>query len=120
MKIQFDTPLTGTDQNGSPVTLTPAQVAALTYTVLLDTVNPPKKAYQVPAANIAAATANPNGSKHVTVLDTDLGVTIADNVQYYVEVQDALGNQVSAPTAVIPYEHIVVITPSAPANPTVA
>lgn len=120
MKIQFDTPLTGTDQNGNPVTLTPDQIAALSYTVLLDTVNPPKKTYPVPAANVAAATPNANGSKRVTVLDTDLGVTIADNLQYYMEVQDALGNQVSAPTAVLPYEHVVVITPSAPANPTVA
>jgi hypothetical protein len=120
VKIQFDTPLTGTDQNNNPVTLTADQIAALSYMVLLDTVNPPQKSYPVPAANIAAATANANGSKHVTVLDTDLGVTIADNVQYYVEIQDALGTQVSPPTAVLPYEHVVVVTPGPVQNPTVA
>lgn len=119
MKIQFDTPLTGTDQNGNPVTLSAAQIAALSYMILIDTVNPPVKKYPVPPANVTAATANANGSKHVTVLDTDLqGLTIADNTQYYVEIQDALGNQVSPPSAVIPYE--LIVTPGPVQNPTVA
>lgn len=118
MKIQFDTPLTGTDQNGNTVKLSSADIAALSYVVLLDTVNPPKQSYPVPAANIANATPNANGSKHVTVTDADLKVTLADNVQYYIEVQDALGNQISAPTAVIPFE--LIVTPDPPANPSVA
>jgi hypothetical protein len=118
VKIQFDTPLTGTDQNGNPVTLSADEIAALSYVVLFDIINPPKQSYPVPAANLAAATLNPDGSKRVTVTDADLKVTIADNVQYYVEIQDALGNQVSAPTAVVPYE--LVVTPSAPTNPSVA
>lgn len=117
MKIAFNTPLTGTDQNNNPVTLTAEDIAALSYVVLLDTVNPPKQSYPVPAANIAAAVVNPDGSKRVTVTDADLKATIADNVQYFVEIQDALGNQVSAPTAVIPYE--LTVTPGPVTNPTV-
>lgn len=117
MKIQFNTPLTGTDQNGNPITLSAADVAALTYVVLLDTVNPPLKSYPVPSANVAAATTNADGSKRVTVTDSDLKITIADNVQYYVEIQDALGNQVSKPSALVPFE--VIVTPGAPTNPTV-
>lgn len=118
MKIQFNTPLVGTDQNGNPVTLSAADIAALSYVVLLDTVNPPKQSYPVPAANLTSATANADGSKRVTVTDADLKVTIADNVQYFVEIQDALGNQVSPPTAVIPYE--LTVTPGPVTNPIIA
>lgn len=117
MKIQFDTPLTGTDQNGNTVTLSAAQIAALSYVVLLDTVNPPVKKYPVPAANINNATANANGSKHVIVTDTDLEVTIATNTSYFVEIQDALGTALST-TAVLNYEDVV--TPGPVQNPSVA
>lgn len=117
MKIQFDTPLTGTDQNGNVVTLTAAQIAALSYVVLLDTVNPPVQKYPVPAANIANATTNANGSKHVTVTDADLKVTIATDIPYFIEIQDALGNAMST-TAVLNYEDVV--TPGPVQNPIVA
>jgi len=117
VKIQFDTPLTGTDQNGNTVTLTAAQIAALSYVVLLDTVNPPVKKYPVPVANINNATANANGSKHVTVTDADLEVTIALDTPYFIEIQDALGNAV-ATTAVLNYEDI--LTPGPVQNPTVS
>ena len=118
MKIQFDTPLTGVDQNGAPVTLTQAEIASLSYLVLFDTVNPPLKKYPVPASNVTAAATNANGSKRVSVTDTDLGVTIVDGTQYYFEIQDLLGTQISPPTAVIPFERIV--TPGAVQNPTVS
>lgn len=118
MKIQFNTPLTGTDQNGNPITLSDADIAAVSYVVLLDTVNPPKQSYPVPADNVKNAVANADGSKRVTVTDADLKVTIQDNVQYFVEIQDALGNQVAPPTAVIPYE--LIVTPGPVGNPSVS
>jgi len=117
VKIQFDTPLTGTDQNGNTVTLTAAQIAALSYVVLLDTVNPPVKRYPVPAANISNSVANTNGSRHVTVTDADLQVTIVPDTPYFLEIQDALGNAVST-TAVLNYENV--ITPGPVQNPTVS
>lgn len=109
MKIQFDTPLTGTDQNGDTITLTAAQIAALTYTVFLDTVNPPVKSYAVPAANITAATTNANGSKHVTV-DTiiDLGVAEVAGTTYFADVNDGTA---SAVLSTVP-----TVTPAAVAN----
>ncbi len=109
MKIQFDTPLTGTDENGDTVTLTAAQIAALTYTVFLDTVNPPVKSYAVPAANLAAATTNANGSKHVTVdTITDLGVTEVAGTTYFAQVGDGT---VSAVLSTVP-----TVSPVAVAN----
>lgn len=109
MKIQFDTPLNGTDQNGDTIVLTPAQIAALTYTVLLDTVTPPVKSYAVPASVVAAATTNANGSKHVTVdTITDLGVTEVAGTTYYAEVTD--------PTASAILSTVPTVTPAAVAN----
>lgn len=119
MKIAFDTPLAGTDSTGAAVTLTAAQEAALTFTVFVDTVNPPVKSYPVPAANITAATANANGSKRVTVdAVKDLGLTIVAGTEYFVAVQDALGAAISAETTVLTFTDVV--TPGAPQNPTVA
>ena len=118
MKIAFDTPLNGVDASGNTVTLTAAQIAALTYTIFLDTVNPPVKTYPVPAADLAAATANANGSKHVTVNSTDLGVTPVAGTTYYVAVQDSLGNAVSPESPVLIY--IDAITPGSVQNFTVS
>jgi hypothetical protein len=119
VKIAFDTPLTGTDQSGAVVTLTPAQIAALTFTVFVDTANPPVQKYPVPAANITAATANANGSKRVTVdAVKDLGLTITAGTEYFVAVEDSLGTAISPETAVLTYMDVV--TPGAPQNPSVA
>lgn len=115
MKIQFDTPIVGTDASGNPVNLTAAQIAALTFNILLDTVTPPVKSYAVPANSLAAATANPNGSRHITVdAVNDLKVTLTAGSTYYVAVIDALGNVVSAESAVITY--VDFITPGQVAN----
>lgn len=114
MKITFDTPLNGTDASGNAVTLTAAQIAALTYTIFLDTVNPPVKTYPVPAADLTAATANANGSKRVTVNATDLGVTPVAGTTYYVAVEDSLGNAVSPESPILTY--LDVVTPGSPAN----
>lgn len=118
MKIQFDTPLIGTDQNGNPVQLSQDDIAALSYIVLFDTANPPTTKYLVPAANVQNATANADGSKHIVVTDKDLGITLKDNVQYFLEIQDSLGNQLSPPSAVLPFE--LIVTPGPVQNPTVS
>lgn len=115
MIIQFDTPLVGTDPGGNTVQLTPAQVSALTFNILLDTQNPPVKSYPVPAANLAAATTNANGSKHIKIdAVNDLKVTLTGGATYYVDITDALGNAVSKATAVITY--VDTITPGEVAN----
>lgn len=119
MLIEFDTPLTGTDPAGNTVNLSATDVAALTYTIFLDTVNPPVKTYAVPAANVQAATANANGSKHVTVnAVNDLKLTLTNNATYYVAIEDQEGNAISPETAVITY--VYKVTPGPVTNPTVA
>lgn len=116
MKIAFDTPLSGTDTTGATVTLTATQEAALAFTVFVDTVNPPVKSYPVPAANVAAATANTNGSKRITVdAVKDLSLTIVPGTTYFVAVADALGTTISPETAVLTF--VDVVTPGAPQNP---
>jgi hypothetical protein len=120
MKIGFDTPLTGTDDAGNIGNLSTSQIAALTFTAFVDTVNPPVKSYPIPPANVAAGTANANGSKHVTVDgQKDLGLTLVPGTTYYIALEDALGNKVSPETAVLTWTDAVT-TPSAPANPSVA
>lgn len=116
MKLFFDTTITGEDQNGAPVTLSPADIAALTYTALIDTVNPPVKEYPIPPALIKG-TANANGSVHVTIDVADLGVVVVDNTPYFIELQDSIGNAVSAKTSVMTFTEVV--TPDPPANPSV-
>jgi hypothetical protein len=119
MKIQFDTPLTGTDQSGDTVTLTAAQESALTYTIFVDTVNPPVKSYPLPSSLATPPMTNANGSRHYTVdAVKDLGITLVPGTTYYIAIEDALGTAVSPETAVLTYTDVV--TPSAPQNPTVA
>jgi hypothetical protein len=119
MKIGFDTPLTGTDASGAPVTLTAAQQAALVFTIFLDTVNPPVKSYPLPSSLTTPPMTNANGSRHYTVdAVKDLGLSPVPGVTYYVAIQDALGAAISPETAVLTYMDVV--TPSAPQNPTVS
>lgn len=119
MKIQFDTVTTGTDASGDPVSLSAAQIAALTYNILIDTVTPPVKSYKVPQALIDAGTPNANGSKHVSVdAVKDLGLTLTSGVTYYLEMTDNLGNSVSPPTQIL--SDLLVITPDKVANFSVA
>ena len=117
MKIAFDTPLVGTDSTGAAVTLTAAQIAELTFTMFVDTVNPPVKPYPVTLSKLTTApTANANGSQRVTVdAVKDLGLTIAAGTTYYVAIEDALGTAISPETAVLTY--VDVVTPGAPENP---
>jgi len=117
MKIAFDTPLVGTDSTGAAVTLTPTQVGELTYTVFVDTVNPPVKNYPVTLSKLTTApTANANGSQRVSVdAVKDLGLTIVAGTEYFVAVQDALGTAISPETPVLTFTEIV--TPGAPQNP---
>lgn len=115
MKIQFDTPLMGTDASGDPVTLSDAQIAALTYNVLLDNKTPPVTSYPVPASCLTAATPNANGSKHVTVdAVNDLKATLVGGTTYFIAVTDALGNLVSPQTSIL--SDLLVVTPGDVAN----
>lgn len=110
MKISFSTPLLYTDGT----TISAAALAAAGYTVYIDTVNPPVKSYTVPAANVAAATVNADGSKQVTLQATDVGVVVAPNVTYYVDTADSVSGNASAQTAVLTYKYSPV--PAAPGN----
>ena len=119
MLIAFNTPLTGTDPSGATVPLSSADIAALTYTCFIDTVNPPVKSYAVPAANVSAATANPDGSKRISVdAVKDLKIALVDNATYYVAIEDQEGNSISPETSVITY--VYKVTPGPVTNPTVA
>jgi len=114
MKVSFTTPVANAD--GTPVDQTEA--SALVYFVLIDTVNPPVKSYQVPAANIAAGTSNADGSKTVTVVaEKDLpGFTLgAPGTSYFVAAEDEYGTNMSAATGPVAYV-VPFPTPSAPGN----
>jgi hypothetical protein len=80
---------------------------ALTYAMLIDTVNPPVKAYSVPAANVAAAIAGV-----VTVKFTDIGFVPAYNTTYYADATEASGTAVSVPSNQVTFEQVV--PPAAP------
>ena len=120
MKIAFDTPLVGTDATGAAVTLTAAQIAALTFMVFVDTVNPPVKSYPVTLSKLTTPpTANANGSQRVTVdAVKDLGLTIETGTTYFVAIEDALGTAISPETAVLTY--VDAVTPGPVLNPSVA
>lgn len=113
-KFTFTTSTEYTDNSA----ISASDLAALTYEMLVDTVNPPLKAYPVPAANIAAGTANADGSKTVTVLFTDIGFTAADNVTYYATAADSLGALASGDANIVSFKNGVAAKP--PGNFTVA
>lgn len=115
MKISFSTPLKWSDLSA----IAAADAATETFKVFIDTVNPPVKNYQVPAANFAAGTPNADGSKQITVDATaDLGVAVTPGVKYYVAAQDAVDGILSAETAILTY--VSSATPAAPGNFSVA
>lgn len=119
MKIAFNSPLNGTDPTGATVPLSAADIAALTYTIFLDTVNPPVKTYPVPVANVKAGVANPDGSNRITVdAIKDLSVPVVNNQTYYVAIEDQEGNAISAESAILTY--VYKVTPGPVTNPTVA
>ena len=95
-EITFTAPATFSDGT-TPI---PAGTA-LTYTALIDTVNPPVKAYPVPAAS---APTGPGASATVTF--AALGFTPALFTAYYATVYatDAAGNSTDAPTVSFTYE----------------
>jgi len=87
-----------TNVDGSPLTL------PVSYTALIDTVNPPVKSYAVPA------TTPVNGV--ITVTFAQLGFTPAANQEYYVEVTATDSAGTSAPSNEVTFTNTVV--PSAP------
>jgi hypothetical protein len=116
MKIGFSTVLDWNDAANTPIAST--DLATATYTVFIDTVNPPVKNYPVPATVIAAGTPNADGSKHVTVdAVTDLGLTLVPNATYYVAAEDSVDAKLSQETAILTFVNTV--QPKPPGNFTV-
>jgi hypothetical protein len=113
-KFTFNTPTQY--QDGTPMSA--SDLASLTYELLVDVVNPPVKAFPVPAANIAAATANADDSKTVTVLFADISFVPADNVTYFATAADSLGALASGDANIVSFKNGVAAKP--PANFTVA
>ena len=97
--------------DGTP--MTPAQVAALTFAVLIDTVNPPSKAFPVPAANVAAIAGGV-----ITVKFTDIGFVPAPNVPYFATAVETEGVTASPLSNVI--QILEQLQPAAPTGFTVA
>lgn len=104
-QISFNAPTTNTD--GTPITL------PVSYVVSIDTVNPPAKAYPVPAAAVAAAVAG-----KITVTFAELGFTPVAGTTYYIDVDAAEGSNVSVDTPAITY--VYAPTPNPPTAFTVA
>lgn len=79
----------------------------LSFVAYIDSVNPPVKAYPVPAANAAVAGV-------VTVTFAQLGFTPVKNTDYYVDVTAVDADGVSAPSIVAQFAYSVV--PNAPTS----
>lgn len=106
-KVSFNSPLTYTD--GS--TIAAADLAGATYALQIDTVNPPVKSFPVPAANVAAAVANPDGSKHITVAFSDVGFVPLANVTYFVAATDTVLGSTSVEAADVSFTNVVAPNP---------
>lgn len=100
-KFQFN--VATKDINGNPL---PAG-SVLAYSVQVDTVNPPAKAYAVPVAEVASAV-----SGLVTVTFEQLGFAPVNGTTYYADVSDSLGATASGPSGVLSFTYGIV--PAAP------
>lgn len=114
-KFTFTTPTKYADGTA----LSAADISTLTYFILAGTTNPPvANPLQVPLADVAAGTANADGSKTVTVQFADIGFVAAPNVKYYFQIFDSLGLVNSADSPVVTYTNA--LAPAAPGNFSVA
>lgn len=104
-KILFVPPTTNTD--GSAIS------QALSYTVFIDTVNPPLKSYAIPAADAAV-----NASGVVSATFAQLGFTPVNGTTYYAGATATDASGTSVLSAVFPFTYVVV--PNAPTGFTVA
>lgn len=96
-EISFIVPTTNAD--GSPIT------EALSFTALIDTVNPPVKAYAVPAtATITSGVC--------TVTFAQLGFAPVNGTTYFAEVTATDASGTSAPSSEVTFTYAV--PPSAP------
>ena len=101
-KVTITAPTTNTD--GSPITL------PLTYTVFIDTVNPPVKSFAVPAAEITTGT--------FVVTFAQLGFTPVINTRYFASADCSDTDGTSVMTADVSFAYGVV--PNAPSSFTVS
>lgn len=104
-EVSFTVPTTNTD--GTPITV------PLTYTVNIDTVNPPVHTYSVPAADVSAAVGGV-----VTATFAQLGFTPVSGTTYYAAGYADEGTQKSAESNVVTFTYYS--TPNAPTGFTVA
>jgi hypothetical protein len=95
-EISFTSPTTNAD--GTPIT------QALSFTALIDTVNPPVKSYTVPASATVAAGV-------VTVTFAQLGFTPANGSTYYVDVTATDASGTSVPSGEVTFVYAVPPSP---------
>lgn len=99
---------------GSTVVDSAGNPVAVTYTALIDTVNPPVKAYPVPASIV------PDGNGTLTVTFTELGFGPIPGVTYFVDVTATDVTGTSTPSAVVSFSNAITVpVPPAPTNPKV-
>lgn len=101
-KVTMTAPTTNND--GSPITET------LSYTIFIDTVNPPVKSYAVPAAQVIGPT--------ITVTFAELGFTPVVGTHYFASATAADADGTSVMAVDFPFAYG--IAPSAPAGFTVS
>lgn len=96
-QLSFDVPTTNSD--GSTIS------EPLSYTALIDTVNPPVKSYPVPSTAVIT-------SGVVSVTFAQLGFAPVKSTDYFVEVTATDADGTSAPSTVLGFAYSVV--PNAP------
>lgn len=101
MYSQFSFVAPTTNADGSPLTTFP-----ITYTVLVDTVNPPVKAFPIPAADVTVV------AGVITVTFAQIGFTPAANTSYFAAVEAADAAGTSALSDIVTFNEAVV--PAAP------
>lgn len=121
MKVTFTSPL----DFASGAAIPAAVAATLAYTLFIDTVNPPVKAYPVDPAAVKAATPNADGSATVMVdceKNEATGFTPVPGTTYFIAVQDSVqegGSAVLSPESpILTYNYEP--QPAAPGNFSVA
>jgi hypothetical protein len=94
--------------------LTAAELAALTFTVQIDTVSPPVKSYQIPTSAINSVPAASGSGTQLTALFSALNPPFVpvDGVQYFAQIEETDDQGTSAPSAIVTFTNTAV--PGAP------
>lgn len=121
-KISFNINTTQAAADGTLSQMSTAELAALKFKLFVDVANPPVQGFDVPDANVAAAVTNPDGTKTVTVLFSDIGFVPVPGSTYFVTAtetttEDATdGGQVetSVPADLVQFTFATEVKPGAP------